>query len=183
MDTESALGTIFGNTKRHKRVVDLLTLSECFDFLLKIYGNQEEVAKQTDLSREMVREFLQIQKLPEFVKAPIRSRKIDSIDTAYRLTKITDETALRSIVDKLSILKSHDVRDVISVTREKLNTSVNVATEIVLAAKPKNVHLFLIDFPEETYSKLVATAVQLKCSPADLVKNMVSECLDEKMAK
>lgn len=178
MDEETALATVFANTKRHKRVVDLLTIAECFQFLTKIYGNQEEVARKTDLSREMVREFLQILNLPSDVKELIKSRKIDGIDTAYRLSKIKDETALRAIINKLSILQALDVRDVVRTTMENSETSIDSAAEVVLKSKPKNVHVFIIDFSEQNYRKLVSSARTQGWSPADLIKQIVDGWLD-----
>jgi transcriptional regulator with XRE-family HTH domain len=179
MDEETAIATIFANTKRHKRVVDLLTIAECFEFLTKVYGSQEEVARKTDLSREMVREFLQILNLPPDIKDLIKARKIDSIDTAYRLTKLKDDTSLRTVVNKLSILQALDVRDVVRTTMENSETSVDTATEVVLKAKPKNVHVFIIDFTEENYKKLVSSARKRSCSPADLIKNIVDSWLSD----
>lgn len=178
MDEESALAIIFANTKRRKRAVDLMTVAECFEFLRNVYGSQEVVAEKTDLSREMVREFLQILTLPTYIKDLIRSRKIDSIDTAYRLSKL-DSGSLSSIANKLANLHTHDVRDVISTTQEKVGISVDSATEAVLKAKPKNLHVFIVDFSDKNYKKLISIAKGQERSPADLMKKIVDAWLDK----
>lgn len=177
MNEEHALAIIFANTKRHKRVVDLITLAKCFEFLKNIYGNQEAIAKRTDLSREMVREFLQILNLPTYVQEIIKTRKIDGIDTAYRLSKIKDDGVLRAIVDRISNLQAHDVRDIISTVEENAGISVDSATQVVLKTKPKNLHVFIIDFTEQNYKKLVMIAKNQGCSPADLMKKIVDNWL------
>ena len=64
MDEESALALIFGNTRRHKRTVDLLTLAQCFNFLKGIYGTQDAVAEKTGLSWEMVRNLFKFSSCP-----------------------------------------------------------------------------------------------------------------------
>jgi hypothetical protein len=179
MDEESALAIIFANTKRHKRTVDLLTIAQCFNFLKNIYRTQEVVAEKTDLSREMVREFLQILKLPEYVKELIRSRKIDSIDTAYRLSKIKDEQTLATVVEKLLNLQTHDLRDVISAVKENAELSIDEATEAVLKSKPRNLHIFVLDFSEKNYKKIITIAKKEKTSPAELIKKIVEEWLSK----
>ena len=179
MDEESALAIIFANTKRRKRVVDLLTIAECFAFLKNIYRTQKAIAEKTDLSREMVREFLVILDLPEYVKELIRSRKIDSIDTAYRLSKIKDEETLRNVVEKLTGLQTHDFRDIVSSMREISGLSIDTAKEIVLKTKPRNIHFFIIDFTEEDYKKLVTIAKRMDGSPAELIKKVVEDWLNK----
>lgn len=177
MDEESALAIIFANTKRHKREVDLLVVAECFRLLLRIYKTQGAVAEKTGLSREMVREFLQILDLPEYVKVLIRSRKIDSIDTAYRLSKVKDEQNLSEIVSKLLNLQTHDLRDVLSTAKENAELSIDAAQDAVLKSKPRNLHVFIIDFSEENYRKIVNTARKQKLTTADLIKTIVNDWL------
>jgi len=177
MDEETALAIIFANTKRHKRVVDLLTIAESFEYLRSIYRTQEEVAKKTDLSREMVREFLQILNLPSDIKNLIKLRKIDSVDKAYRLSKVKDQTSLNTIVNRLSSLQTHDVRDVVSTTEENAGISIDSATDVVLKSKPKNLHVFILDLSDNDYKKLVSAARLNNHSPAGLVKRIVEKWL------
>ncbi len=179
MDEETALATIFANTRRHKRLVDLLTLAECFDFLRTIYPTQEAIAKKVDLSREMVREFLQVINLPEYVKELIQCRKIDSIDIAYRLSKIRDENTLRNMVDKILDVQAHDVRDIVSTMKENAGLSSDTAREIILKTKLHNIHFFIIDFDEKDYHKLLFLTKDSDNSPAELIKKVVEEWLSK----
>jgi hypothetical protein len=179
LDEESALAIIFGNTKRHKRTKDLITVAECFHYLLSLYGSQEVVAQKTGLSREMVREFLQVLALPENVKQLIRERKIDTIDTAYRLSKVKDEETLKSVLKKLSTLQTHDLRDIISTTEEK-GISAEAAYRAVLEAKKNSLHVFIIDFNDESFHKLSKIAKDRNCSPAELIKTVMNQWLDTK---
>ncbi len=177
MDEEHALAIIFANTKRRKRLVDLITIAEAFDSLRKIYPSQEVIAEKTDLSREMVREFLQLLTLPDDVKELIRSRQIDSIDTAYRLATIKNEDTLRNVLSKLSNVQTHDFRDVVRSMDEK-NLSVDRAKEIVLSKKPRGIHFFVIDFTDKDYRKLTSISKKTNSSPADLIKKVVEDWLN-----
>ncbi len=180
MDEETALATIYANTRRHKRLVDLLTLAECFDFLRTIYPTQEAIAKKVDLSREMVREFLQIITLPDYVRELIRCRKIDSIDIAYRLSKIRDENTLRNMIDKVLDVQAHDIRDIVSIMKENAGLSSDTAREIILKTKPHNIHFFILDFDEKDYRKLLSLTKASDSSPAELIKKVVEDWLSKK---
>ncbi|MGD0996662.1 MAG: hypothetical protein ABR909_14215 [Candidatus Bathyarchaeia archaeon] len=177
MDEESALAVIYSNTKRHKRSLDLLTIAENFAYLKKLYGTQEAVAQKTDLSREMVREFLQILTLPDFVQQLIKTRRIDSIDVAYRLSKIRDINTLENSTSQLLNLPAHDIRDIIQATRENIGLSVDSAREIILKTKPTNLHLFILDFSEMDYKKLNIVAKNNQCSPAEIIKKITEDWL------
>lgn len=177
MDEESALAIVYSNTKRHKRSLDLLTIAESFAYLRNLYGSQEMVAKKTDLSREMVREFLQIPTLPDYVKQLIKDRKIDSVDIAYRLSKIRDINTLENSVSQLLNLPAHDVRDIIQATRENIGLPVESAREIILKTKSTNLHLFILDFNENDYNRLTKASRNNRCSVAELIKKITEDWL------
>lgn len=182
MDEETALAIIYSNTKRKKRTTDLLTVAECFDYLRKLYGTQTATASKTGLSPEMVREFLQILRLPKEVKDLVRSRKIDRLDVAYRISTVDDNEKQITIATKLANSPTQDIRDVIRLTKENVGISLETAQNAVLKSKPKNLHVFILDFDERTYKSLLKRAKNIEIQPAQLVKKVVEDWLRSKEA-
>ena len=52
------------------------------------------------------------------------------------------------------------------------------AIDIVSKAKPEGFHIFMMDFDDATYSSILSKARSLKIEPAELVKNIVIEWLN-----
>ena len=124
------------------------------------------------------KKFVQILILPDYVIDLIKSRKIDRIDTAYRLSKLVkNEQKLKSVVNQLIGLSTHDFRDVVSTFNENPEMSVDTAEKTILKLKPRNLHFFVIDFDEKDYQKLVSMAKSNMNSPAELLKQIVEQWL------
>jgi hypothetical protein len=86
---------------------------------------------------------------------------------------------LRIVTEKLLSLRTHDFRDVISTAKENAGLSIDAAREAVLKSKPRNLHVFVLDFGEENYKKLVSIAKNRNSSPAELVKKIVEDWLNK----
>ena len=178
LDEETALSIIFANTKRKKRSVDILTIAKSFEYLVRLYGSQEAVAKKVGLSTEMVREFLLALKLPKEVQRLISTRKIDSIDTVREISIIKDPAKQVEAAKALANSPSKDVRDIKRLVKAA-NVSVEDAKKIVSNAKPKGLHIFIVDFDDETYQAIIKHAKAMKLKPAELVRDIVSDWLNK----
>lgn len=178
MDENAALSILYANTKRKKRTQDLITIAEACDTLIKLYGSTQAVAKAVGLGNEMIRQFHSLLKLPEPVKDLISSRQIDKIDVAYRIVSIRDEKsqiiAAKSLTDSSS---SKDARDIIRLFKSG-DTSIEDASRIVKEAKPKGLHVFVMDFDDRMYEKLLTSAKTSDKVPAQLVKEIVEKWLE-----
>jgi len=182
LDEETALAIVFANTKRKKRKESLLTIAKAFAYLVKLYGSQDAVANRVGLSTEMIREFLTVLKLPQEVQSLFSNRQIDSVDTAKELFALKDPTkqviAAKELVDSLS----KDVRDIKRLIKSG-NFHIKDAKKVVLDAKPKGMHIFIMDFDDETYRAVVEQTRKLKVKPAELVRGIVTDWLKQKKKK
>jgi len=182
LNENNALAIIFANTNRKNRNVDLFTMAECFDHLVKLYGSRKAVAKKVGLSTEMIREFLIVLKLPIKIQKLVSERRIDSIDVIKEISIIKYPSkqikAAHAFINSLS----KDVRDIKRLVK---NTKLPIedAKKIILDAKPKGLHIFIMDFDEETYHAIIRKAKILKIKPAELVKGIITDWLKQKMKK
>jgi len=182
LDEKTALATIFSNTKRKKRNVDLLTIAKNCDYLVKLYGSQKTVAEKVGLSTEMIREFLAVLKLPTEIQTLVSKRKIDSIDIVREISALKEQSkqiaAAEAFIDSLS----KDVRDIRRLVKDA-NVPIKDAKKVVLEAKPKGLHIFVMDFDDEMYRAIIKHARTLKIKPAELVKGIVADWLTQKAKK
>lgn len=176
---ETALSILFANTKRKKRSVDLLTIAKSSEYLVKLYGSQKAVAEKIGLSTEMVREFLTVLKLPKEVQKLVSKREIDSIDVVREISVIKGLSKQIAAAEAFIDLLSKDVRDIKRLVKAA-NVSVEDAKKIILDAKPKGLHIFIMDFNDEIYQALTREAKILKIKPAELVKGIVTNWLKQK---
>ena len=178
MDEESALALVFANTRRRpeKRAADLVTVAEGIRYLVELYGSRKAVADKVGLSSEMIREFLAVLELPEPVRELVSRRDIDRLDVALEIYMLRDRdkqvTAAKTVAD----LPSKDVRDIRRLA-EQAGLSIEESKRIVLDAKPKGLHIFLMDFDDDTYKALVRAAGSRSVEPAELVREVVSDWL------
>jgi hypothetical protein len=182
LNENTAFAIIFANTKRKNRNVDLLTIAKCFEHLVKLYGSQKAVANKVGLSIEMIREFLIVLKLPIKIQKLVSERRIDSIDVVREISIIKYPSkqikAAHAFINSLS----KDVRDIKRLVK-KSKLPIEDAKKIILDAKPKGLHIFIMDFNDETYQAIIKEAKALKIKPAELVKGIVTNWLKQKTKK
>ncbi len=178
MDEASALAIIISNTRTTKRKRDLLTVAKAFDYLIKLkkYGSKTALAKRIDLSAEMIREFLNVLKLPKPVQRLVAARKIDSVDAIKEIAAIKGHdrqvAAAHAIVNS-STKDARDIRRLIKVG----NFAADEAKKVIQNAKPEGLHIFILDFDEETLRALQRHAKLKNLRTPDLVKKIVKDWL------
>lgn len=184
LDEETALAILFSNTKRKKRTDDLLTIAKACEYLINLgkYGSQQAVAKTIGLSSEMIRQFLCVLKLPEKIQALVSERKIDSVDVVKEIAAIKDTSKQISvayaIVDSLS-KNTKDTRDIKRLVKN-VNFPVEEAKKTILNAKPKGLHIFILDFDNEMYKAIIEQSRTLRIKPEELVRNVIANWLKQK---
>jgi hypothetical protein len=179
LDEETALAIIFSNTKRKKRDLDILTIAKAFEYLVKLYGSRKAVGEKVGLSAEMVREFLNVLKLPKEVQELVSKRVIDSIDTIKEISAIKDFSKQIEASQAFASLTSKDVRDIKRLIKVE-DLSVNDAENVIADAKPKGFHVFVMDFDDEIYKTLTEQACILDIKPAELVREIVISWLKQR---
>jgi len=179
LDENTALAIVFTNIRRKKRSDDLVTIAKSFEYLMKLYGSQNAVAKKVGLSTEMIRQFLAVLKLPKEVQEMFSSRHIDYLDMAKELLALKEPQkqiiAARAFVHSLS----EDARDIKRLVKTE-SVSVKDAKKMILEAKPKGLHIFLMDFDDEMYKAIVGYARTIKVKPAELVRKIVTDWFKHK---
>ena len=177
LDEKKALAIIFANTKRKKRTADLITIANSFEYLTKTYSSPKLLSKKIGLSEEIIREFRKILNLAAEVKDMIKSRKIDRLDVAYRLSKIRDEKIQIEAAYKLSNLPSKDIRDIERII-STMSMSIEDSKRSIIDEKLKALHLFIIDFEESDYENIKKRAKDHNKSPAELIKDVMLNWLN-----
>jgi hypothetical protein len=177
MDENTALGILFGNTRRVKRTVDLITIARACDFLVRSYGSKEAVAKKIGLSPEMIREFMKLLTLVPEVQKIVKSREIDRLDVAYKLSKISDPKLQVEAARRTRDLSSKAVRDM-----ERLMTHaklpVDQSAQKAVASRLKDMHVLVLDFTEEQFKQIARRARELRTPPVQLVKEVILQWLE-----
>jgi hypothetical protein len=176
-DEETALATIFANTRRKKRPDNLVTVAESFAYLAKLYGSQKAVAEKVDLSTEIVRQFLQILELPRDIKEMISDRRIDRLDVAYRISKLRDAGQQMAAAKIAPALLSKDMRDIERLVQHA-DIEVEDSERMVMESKPKELHVFIVDFDKEVYNAIRQHAKQMKMVPSELIRQIVMGWVD-----
>jgi len=182
LNEEAALAIVFANTKRKKRPDDLITVANTFDYLVRLYGSQKVVAEKVGLSTEMIREFLTTLKLPEEIQKLVSDRRIDGIDIIREISVLKDPSKQIAAAEAFINSLSKDVRDVKRLVKGA-NVPIEEAKKVVLEAKPKGLHIFMMDFDDEMYRAIIKHTRTLKIKPAELVKGIVADWLTQKAKK
>lgn len=180
LDEETALAIIFANTRRkpQNRKEDILTIAKCFDYLEGLYKSRKAVIEKVDLSNEMIRQFLTALKLPKEIQNMIAQRKIDSVDAVRNLATIDGKDKQIETAKLYANLQSNDARDINRIIKGgKISTK--EAEKIINKAKPKGVHIFVMDFDDDTYKTIIKAASSRKIKPAELIKKIVTDWFDK----
>jgi hypothetical protein len=179
LDENTALSILFGNTKRKKRQVNLIKIAKSCKYLVDLYGSKAAVAARLGIHSEMIRQFISLLTLPEEVKNLITDRKIDRLDVAYRIAMLKNQDQQIAVAKHAANLpSSKDIRDILRIVN-KGGVSVEESTRRVLEAKPKGLHIFIMDFDDKTYNSIHQRAKNLKIEAAQLVKQIVEEWLSQ----
>ncbi|MFH1318422.1 MAG: hypothetical protein ABIH71_05355, partial [Candidatus Omnitrophota bacterium] len=166
---------------RKKRIDDLLTIAKACEYLgnLDKYGSQQAVAKTVGLSSEMIRQFLNVLKLPEEIQELVSKREIDSVDIVKEIAAINDPSRQIAVAHAFVNSLSKDVRDIKRLIKSA-NLPIGDAKKAIINAKPKGLHIFIIDFEDEMHRAIIKEAETLKIKPADLVKKIIADWLKRK---
>lgn len=181
LDEDTALAIVFANTKRKKRIDDLLTIAKACEYLVKLnkYGSQQAVAKRVGLSAEMIRQFLTVLKLSKEIQELVSKRKIDSVDMVKEIAVIKDQPKQIAVAHAFMNSLSKDARDIKRLVKD-VNLPSGDAKKTVLDAKPKGLHLFVMDFDDEMYQAILTNTKTLNVKPAELVREIIKNWLKRK---
>jgi len=174
-----SLAKIGKGTRRKYRDLDLLDVSEEIKSLYLSLKSLSKVAELTKLSPEMVREFLQVNKLDPRVKRLIKKRLINSVDIAYRLSKLKKDD--QYILAKLLIkngFTSKDIRNVVNFKLDNPKVSLMRATERVIQSKDKKLFVGYFGIEKDVFDSL-SQLPNKKRSNENIIKSIFLEIVTE----
>jgi hypothetical protein len=175
---DAALALLFANTKRKKRYEDLLTIAQACDFLVKLYGSKEVLAKKIGISSSMVRQLLAPLKLSNEIQLLIKNREIDSIEIVNHIATIKDPIIQLSFIRELGDLNSNDSRDIKRIIKN-LKMSTDDAKKTILNNKKRKIHFFIIDLDDFEYNLIIKKSRESGIDPASLVKTILIDRLKQ----
>ena len=179
LEETTALAIVFGNTRRKKRKENLVSIAKAFEYLVKLHGSQRAAAEKVGLSAEMIRQFLTVLKLPDEVQQLFAKRQLDSVDVAKDLVALKDKSRQIAVAKKITGLLSTDARDIQRIVKGG-QVPAKEARKLILQAKKEGLHIFMVDFDDETSRKVVREAKRLKKGPAELLREVILEWLNRK---
>jgi len=143
-ELQNAIAALIANTKRQKRTLNLLDIAEKIKFTKK-YLSINEIATVISMSDEMVREFARIGLLKPSIKKMISAGKIDSVDIADRLSRLSssDQSYLaKKIV--IGELNSQDLRAIVALRKHSPKASIIKIVNRI--KKSKNIREYVVEF-------------------------------------
>lgn len=172
LNETQALAIVFANIKRKSRPNDLVTVAKAFEYLYSLYGSQKAVAEKVGLSSEMVREFRQVLNLPEEVLDIVRSRQIDRVDEAYRISKIKDAGKQLKAARRAAGMLTDDIRDAERIV-SRSGKSFHDAEVAVRQSKLRGLYVFVVEVEDAEHKAIRRIARQKNVGPADLVRDVI----------
>jgi hypothetical protein len=121
-------------------------------------------------------------RLPPEIQEMIRSREIDRLDVAYRLSMIRDPDRQREAARQLGGAHSKEVRDVAGLLA---NTDLDMgeARRRVLRSQLRGLHIVVLHFDNKEHRAIVSQARAAGLPPAEFVRRIVTEGLNEMRRK
>jgi hypothetical protein len=174
-----ALAKIGKGTRRKKREINLLEVSEEIKSLYEINKSLDKVANIVKLSSEMVREFLKITELEEEVKEIIKVGKIKSVDIAYRISKLQggDQTKLAKQIVEDNI-SSKDVRNIVQYKIDNAKISIEDAIKNNIQSKDKKIYVAYLGIDKDVFEKLLDKIKDKNFE--DTIRSILENIVDKK---
>lgn len=179
LEVDQDLAKIGKGTRRKKREINLLEVSEAIKSKYDKFKSLDKVAELVKLSPEMVREFLKITELEEEVKELIKLGLINSIDMGYRISKLErkDQVILaKYIVDNK--LSSGDVRAIVKFKIDNPKKPIEKVINKVTQSKDKKVYVAYLGIDNDTFEKF-SKEIRNK-DKAKIVKEIFNEVVPTK---
>src|SRR5574341_531657 len=153
-EVENALAALIVNTRRTTRKLNLLEIASMLNLAITGLGNAKMVAEKLDLSEEMVRQFLSVNRLCPEVKGLIKRRAIDGVDIAHRLSKLSarDQVVVAKSIAKDN-LSSEDVRAIIALKKSLPSLAVGKVIKKVISTKTIKRFMILFVWPSPLVSE------------------------------
>lgn len=175
---EEALAVALSNLKgAHQK--DLLRTANALAFLTRETGSQTAVAEMVGVSREIVREFLSLLRLPDDVQAMLASGELTTLEQGRRLAQLSRYRPheVAAAAREMTSLTAHDSRSLTEYLIAHRDVTPAEAKARVFGSKDvvsKEFHVVAL-LNEAEYRRLVELARQDGQTPDELVSTIVRD--------
>lgn len=147
--TNEILARLIRNTKRQKRIDNIVTIAGYISFLENALGSIDKVSELVGISKEMLRKFLAVDKIDKDVRELTRKRQIDSVAFVNQIKKLPpiDQKYLAELYIEGSIT-TEDLKAIIPYQRANKGISIENAVENVLKTKDIKTYVIVFSKPE-----------------------------------
>ena len=152
-DVEDALAALIASTRRVRRKLNLVDISEKLKIARKAMGSLKEVADAIELSVEMLRQFSRVEKLSPQTRKLVAEGKISGVDTVDRISRLPSRDQLpvaQAVV--CGELNSDDVRAVVSLRKEIPTADIGEIMQRVEQSRSIREYVFEFQAPKGTGS-------------------------------
>lgn len=147
---------LLSNTQTKKRTVDIVTLSRILRRAVDKIG-KEEVANRLNISKEMIREFLSVEKLHPEIRQLVSQRRIDSVDAVREIASIGDQMKQLEFARVITDLSSGEIRNLKRLTNYGA-MSPTKARMILMKARDEGLHVLVMMLDDKTYETITKAA-------------------------
>ena len=149
-ELDDALVAIIASTKRKKRKLNPLQVSEKIQIALDGLESLSKVAERTKMSTEMLRQIHSVRNCSEQVKELVRERKLESYDILHRISKLpapNQVTVAKAVI--AGELNSEDVRAIVSFYRDFF-AGISIGRAIERIKSSRNIKQYVVYFELES---------------------------------
>ncbi len=157
MDSQEELvARLILNTKRNRRLNNLLEIARDIEALSEEVGGLDQVSKLIGISGHMLNQFLSVNKLSKEVREKIITRELDSVSVANYISKYTDHDQLYLADNFINgSLNSQDIRAIGPLKTRFSDKPINELAQKVVESKNIKVSVFYIQLPKIMDSKMM----------------------------
>ena len=168
------IAKLISNTKTKIRTLDLVEISRLMTKYKEIYGSTDALAKKLSLSKEMVREFLIVNQLPEEVKELIKTRKIDSVDAVKVIYSINGDKKRIEFANAILGLNTQEIRALHDLYVLG-NMNLNKAKEIIIGARNLRRYIYVILLDEKSSKVIENESAKRGKEPSTFLKEIIED--------
>lgn len=165
---QEAIAVLIKNTRTTSRYLSLVEIDKWLNIAVQGLGSVKEVADRIDLSAKMLRQFTYVSRLSHPVRRLFTSRKIDSVDAAVHLSKLSFAYQL-PIAKELAAgaINTADVRAIHDFSKQHPRTPISKVIENIKITR--NIKHYVAEF-----------VIRGHTSDVVLLKKLFSDALGEK---
>jgi hypothetical protein len=178
---EKAVAVALANLKgtHHK---DLLRTARALEYLATISGSQKAAAEAVGVSREIVREFLSLLRLPPDVQAMLASGELPTLEQGRRLAQLARyrPREVKAAANEMTHMSAHDSRALTEYLIAHREVTPSEASAVLAGSKDvvtREFHVVAI-LSEDEYQRLLRLARNQDQTPDGYVSALVRGAIE-----